>query len=69
MEIVPQEFAEPEITAAVEEKKLQPVEAYYRIPSICTVKLIDSGNVLMQTRMPIYQLGRESSLPVNVILK
>ena len=69
MEIVPQEFAEPKVTAAVEEKKLQPVEAYYRIPSICTVKLIDSGNVLMQTRMPVYQLGRESSLPVNVILK
>jgi hypothetical protein len=69
MEIVPQEFAEPKVTATVEEKKLQPVEAYYRIPSICTVKLIDSGNVLMQTRMPVYQLGRESSLPVNVILK
>ena len=70
MEIVPQIFAEPEITAeVVDPKAVKPVEAYYRIPSICTVKLIDSGNVLMQARMPIYQLGRESSLPVNVILK
>ena len=70
MEIVPQVFAEPEMTTpALDEKTIKPVEAYYRIPSICTVKLIDSGNVLMQARMPIYQLGRESSLPVNVILK
>ena len=70
LEIVPQVFAEPEITAeVVDPKAVKPVEAYYRIPSICTIKLIDSGNVLMQARMPIYQLGRESSLPVNVILK
>ena len=69
MEIVPQVFAEPEVTNVVEEKKQQPVMAHYRIPAVCTVKLIDSGNILMQTRLPIYQLGRESSLPVNVILK
>ena len=70
MEIIPQVFAEPEVTAeVVDPKAVKPVEAYYRIPSICTIKLIDSGNVLMQARMPIYQLGRESSLPVNVILK
>ena len=69
MEIVPQVFAEPELTNVVEEKKQQPVMAHYRIPAVCTVRLIDSGNILMQTRLPIYQLGRESSLPVNVILK
>ena len=69
MEIVPQVFAEPEVTNVVEEKKQQPVMAHYRIPAVCTVRLIDSGNILMQTRLPIYQLGRESSLPVNVILK
>ena len=70
MEIIPQEFAEPEAAeVVVEDKKKPQVEAYYRIPSMSTVRLIDSGNVLVQTRMPIYQLGRESSLPVNVILK
>lgn len=69
MEIVPQVFAEPELTNVVEQKKQQPVMAHYRIPAVCTVRLIDSGNILMQTRLPIYQLGRESSLPVNVILK
>lgn len=68
MEIVPQEFAEPEVTNALDEKTMKQVEAYYRIPAICMVKLIDAGDVIMQTRLPIYQLGRESSLPVNVIL-
>ena len=70
MEIVPQAFAEPQVSAALDPKAVKPaVEAYYRIPAVCTVKLIESGDVIMQARMPVYQLGRESSLPVNVILK
>ena len=67
MEIVPQDFAQPSL-APIETRNEKPVEAYYRIPAICTVKLIDSGNVILQNRMPVYQLGKESSLPVNVIL-
>ena len=67
MEIVPQEFSQPEL-APIETRNAKPVEAYYRIPAICTVKLIDSGNVILQNRMPVYQLGKESSLPANVIL-
>lgn len=31
----------------------------YRIPSICSVKLSDGVNVLLQGRMPIYQLGMD----------
>ena len=67
MEIVPQDFAQPEVTP-LESRNAKTVEAYYRIPAICTVKLIDAGEVLLQSRMPVYQLGKESSLPVNVIL-
>ena len=67
MEIVPQDFAQPSL-APVETRNAKPVEAYYRIPAMCNVKLIDSGNVILQNRMPVYQLGKESSLPVNVIL-
>jgi len=26
-------------------------------------------DLIFQTRMPIYQLGQESSLPVNMVLK
>ena len=67
MEIVPQEFAQPSVTP-LESRNAKPVEAYYRIPAVCVVKLIDAGEVLLQNRMPIYQLGKEASLPVNVIL-
>ena len=68
MEIVPQTFADTSLTPEMLKNKKE-VEAYYRIPAICTVKLMDGANLLLQSRMPVYQLGRESSLPVNVILK
>lgn len=68
MQIVPQEFAQPEVPAE-EVKNKKEVLAYYRIPAICVVKLMDGANLLLQSRLPIYQLGQESSLPVNVILK
>lgn len=66
MEIVPQEFVQPE---AGKEKKDKDVAVYYRIPAACTVKLLDGMELIFQTRMPIYQLGQESSLPLNMVLK
>jgi len=78
MEIVPQEIKEVEIpvdSAAVKaapkkkaKVKEQPVDIFYRIPSMCTVKLLDGVDILLQCRMPLYQLGTRSSLPANVIL-
>ena len=68
MEIVPQAFADAAVSAADVKNKKETV-AYYRIPAICTVRLMDGASLLLQSRMPVYQLGRESSLPVNVILK
>ena len=35
----------------------------------CSEKLIDGVDILLQSRMPVYQLGLTASLPVNVILK
>lgn len=66
MEIVPQVFAQPEVKDG---KKNKDVGVYYRIPAACTVKLLDGMDLIFQTRMPIYQLGQESSLPVNMVLK
>jgi hypothetical protein len=66
LEIIPQEIVSVEEPAA---SKKPSVLAYYRIPAVCTVKLIEGVNVLLQTRVPVYQLGVTSSLPVNVILK
>lgn len=40
----------------------------FRIPAVCTVKITNGVDLLLQSRIPVYQLGKESSLPVNVIL-
>jgi hypothetical protein len=68
MQIIPQEFAQTEVPVE-DQKNKKEILAYYRIPAVCTIKLMDGANLLLQSRMPIYQLGQESSLPINVILK
>ena len=45
------------------------VQVYFRIPAVCTIKIKNGVEQLLQSRVPVYQLGQESSLPVNVILK
>lgn len=37
----------------------------YRVPAVCSVKLTDGVNLLLQTRIPIYQFGITSSYPVS----
>lgn len=69
MEIVPQAFAQTTVTAEDVKRNRKEVLAYYRIPAICTVKLMEGADLLLQSRVPVYQLGRETSIPVNVILK
>ncbi len=64
MEIVPQAFRQ---TAA--KKKGNAEVIYYRIPAVCTVKLKDGADLLLQNRMQIYQLGQDSSIPASVVLK
>ena len=39
--------------------------AHYRVPAICTVKLSEGADVLLQSRMPVYQLGVESTFSLN----
>lgn len=69
MEIIPQSFAPVEVTEDDIKSKKKEVLAYYRIPAICTIRLMEGADLLLQSRMPVYQLGRETSIPVNVILK
>ena len=69
MEIVPQSFAQTAVTEEEVKRNKKEVLAYYRIPAICTVKLMEGADLLLQSRVPVYQLGRETSIPVNVILK
>ena len=69
MEFIPQQIEQVPEAPASDPKKTPAVYAYYRIPAICTVKLMEGMNVILQSRIPVYQLGIESSIPVNVILK
>ena len=39
--------------------------AVYRIPAICTVKLTDGVNPILQDRVAVYQLGVESYFPIS----
>ncbi len=74
MEIVPQEFMEvkieiPENGKVPKPKKIKGELIHYRIPAICTVKIKNGADLLLQTRMPVYQLGQESSIPANTVLE
>ena len=38
---------------------------YYRIPRTATARVVDGGNMLLQTRIPIYQFGETLSFPLK----
>ncbi len=40
---------------------------YYRVPSVCQLKVLDGEELLLQSRMPIYQLGEILSFPVKML--
>lgn len=63
MEIVPQPVPDVEIDKKAA-KGSKTTSIVYRVPAACTVKLLDGMDVVMQTRMLIYQLGRECNIPI-----
>ena len=69
LERVPQEVSSVPVDPKVAKASSKAVSVTYRIPAICTVRLLDGMNVVMQTRMPVYQLGMESTFPVNIRVK
>lgn len=66
MEIVPQNVTDPQVTKEVKSKL--PL-VHYLVPAICTVRVKEGADILIQSRIPVYQLGREGSMPVNATLK
>lgn len=42
---------------------------FYRKPVVVLAKIIDGQNVIMQTRVPVYQFGRLLSYPIDLLLK
>ena len=61
LELVPQEISDP----AGKGVTARGTVAVYRIPSICTVKLLDGVDLLLQDRIAVYQLGREAYFPLS----
>lgn len=47
----------------------QSEDIHYRIPAICTVRITDGQELLLQSRIPVYQKGQELTFPVGVLLK
>ena len=37
----------------------------YRIPAICTVTLSDGTDILLRSRLPIYQFGVDKTYPIK----
>ncbi|MFA5325034.1 MAG: DUF4831 family protein [Bacteroidales bacterium] len=45
-----------------------PQLVYYRVPAIATTKIMDGQTILLQTRIPVYQLGRTLSFPLDALI-
>ncbi len=78
MEITPEvpeegdlDVSEPVITEKAGKKKAtQDVGSiFYRIPAVCNVKLMDGQEVLLQSRVPIYQKGHTLTFPVDILVR
>ncbi len=59
LELEPEETFIPDDTA--DKRKVKGV-VRYRIPLVCKLRFTRNGETLLQTRLPFYQLGKESSL-------
>lgn len=40
----------------------------YRIPAVTRCRLVRDGKLLLENRIPVYQLGEETTLPLNALL-
>jgi len=41
---------------------------YYRVPAVATARIMDGSQMLLQTRIPVYQFGQTVSFPLNSVL-
>jgi len=59
------EFEPVEISDVESGVKESRTSVHYRIPVVCNAKLTAGGRVLFQSRIPVYQLGRECTYPLK----
>ena len=65
LELRTEPLAAPE---TVNERGKETAVVHYRIPAIARCRLSLDGRLLLESRLPVYQLGEESTVPVNVLL-
>jgi len=63
LEVEPQTVGIAESGKAKGNKKIEQT-IKYRIPAICNIKLTDGVKTILQSRIPVYQLGLDSSYPI-----
>ena len=79
MEIVPEDaedFYSKQVVGEVEAAKPRAKHEaalrgniYYRVPAICSVRIVDGQNLILKSRIPVYQKGQDLSFPVHVLVK
>ncbi len=78
MEIVPEDaedFYSEQVVGEVEAAKPRAKHEaalrgniYYRVPAICSVRIVDGQNLILKSRIPVYQKGQDLSFPVHVLV-
>ncbi len=68
MELIPEPIKEME---APEKFKVKSKTEFlhFRIPAVCKLTLRNGSSLLLQTRIPVYQLGLDTSIPSTLIFK
>lgn len=61
LQLIP-DSVRPEMSAAAQAKSGAKKQIMYRIPATATAKVIDGEQLLLQTRIPVYQLGTTCSI-------
>ena len=79
MEIVPEDaedFYSEQVVGEIEAAKPRAKHEaalrgniYYRVPAICSVRIVDGQNLILKSRIPVYQKGQDLSFPVHVLVK
>lgn len=62
---VPDVKTEVSPDAGKAKKQDKVTSVHYRIPAVCRVRLLEDGTPLVESRIPVYQLGREAEMPIN----
>lgn len=44
-------------------------DIFYRVPAICTIRITDGQETLLESRVPVYQKGQDMTFPVSTLVK